>query len=236
MDFQDLIQRKRDRFAELEREIADPALFENRKRAQEIMREHSSVKQMLALWNELDTTRRQLADNRELAAAGRRRDGADGAGGNSRAGETARGIGARFPDRALAAGRKREPRCDHRNSRRHRRQRGRHFRGRSLPDVRPLRGDGGIENRRSGVESVRAGRIARSDLQSLGRKRFPETAFRKRRAPRATRSRHGSAGPHPHLHRHRRRAARKRKTSISISSRKISASKSAAPAVRADKA
>src|SRR3954464_7958919 len=69
MDFNSLIERKRERFAELEREIADPALFENRKRASEIMREHSGVKQMLALWNDLDTTRRQLSDNRELAAA-----------------------------------------------------------------------------------------------------------------------------------------------------------------------
>ena len=42
MDFETLIARKRERFAELEREIADPALFENRKRASEIMREHSS--------------------------------------------------------------------------------------------------------------------------------------------------------------------------------------------------
>ncbi|MDQ6861421.1 MAG: PCRF domain-containing protein, partial [Verrucomicrobiota bacterium] len=70
MDFQELIQRKRDRFVELEREIADPALFENRKRAGEVMREHSAVKQMLALWNDLDTARRQLEDNRELVASG----------------------------------------------------------------------------------------------------------------------------------------------------------------------
>ena len=70
MDFQGLIQRKRERFTELEREIADPALFGNRKRAQEVMREHRAVKQMLALWNDLDTARRQLEDNRELATSG----------------------------------------------------------------------------------------------------------------------------------------------------------------------
>ena len=69
MDFQGLIQRKRSRFEELEREIADPALFENRKRAQDVMREHRAVKQMLALWNDLETARRQLEDNRELATA-----------------------------------------------------------------------------------------------------------------------------------------------------------------------
>jgi len=70
MDFNSLIERKRARFAELEREIGDPTLFDNPKRATETMREHSSVKQLLASWNELETTRRQLEDNRELATAG----------------------------------------------------------------------------------------------------------------------------------------------------------------------
>jgi peptide chain release factor 1 len=40
MDFNPLIARKRERFAELEREIEDPNLFSNRKRASEILREH----------------------------------------------------------------------------------------------------------------------------------------------------------------------------------------------------
>src|SRR3712207_1212056 len=69
MDMQGLIERKRARFQELEREIADPALFENRKRAGEIMREHSSVKQLLGLAQELQTAQRQLEDNRELAGS-----------------------------------------------------------------------------------------------------------------------------------------------------------------------
>ena len=69
MDFNSLIERKRERFEQLEREIADPALFENRKRASDIMREHSSVKQLLARWTELETARQQLDDNRELAAS-----------------------------------------------------------------------------------------------------------------------------------------------------------------------
>ncbi|HSP62225.1 MAG TPA: peptide chain release factor 1, partial [Pyrinomonadaceae bacterium] len=66
---QSLIERKRGRFAELEREIADPALFGNRKRASDIMREHSNVKQLLALTTDLETARRQLEDNRELAGS-----------------------------------------------------------------------------------------------------------------------------------------------------------------------
>src|SRR5437867_4528412 len=67
MDFDLLIQRKRERFEQLECEIADPSLFENRNRAGEIMREHANVKALLAKWNELSSARMQLADNRELA-------------------------------------------------------------------------------------------------------------------------------------------------------------------------
>jgi peptide chain release factor 1 len=67
MDFNSLIQRKRERFGELEREIANPRLFENRKRAEEIMREHGSIKQLLARWDEVEEARRQLDENRELA-------------------------------------------------------------------------------------------------------------------------------------------------------------------------
>ena len=70
MDYTHLIARKRERFEQLEHEIADPALFDNRKRAGDIMREHASVKQLLAHWTELETARRRLEDNRELASAG----------------------------------------------------------------------------------------------------------------------------------------------------------------------
>src|SRR5436305_6651492 len=69
MDFNGLIDRKRQRFDELEREIADPELFNNRKRASDTMREHSNVKQLLALWGELTTAKQQLDDNRELSTA-----------------------------------------------------------------------------------------------------------------------------------------------------------------------
>lgn len=67
MDFSFLIQRKRQRFEELEAEIADPALFANRKRAGDVMREHAGVKQVLAKADELELARKQLDDNRELA-------------------------------------------------------------------------------------------------------------------------------------------------------------------------
>src|SRR5437870_11634163 len=67
MDLNSLIQLKRERFEQLERDIADPALFSNRKRASEMMREHANIKQLLAKWDELEIARKQLDDNRELA-------------------------------------------------------------------------------------------------------------------------------------------------------------------------
>ena len=69
MDLNSFIQLKRERFEELEREVADPRLFDNRKRAEEIMREHASLKDLLEKWRALETTRKQLDDNRELATS-----------------------------------------------------------------------------------------------------------------------------------------------------------------------
>src|ERR1700704_62519 len=70
MDFNSLIQLKRERFDQLERDIADPALFSNRQRAKAIMREHASIKQLLEKWDEFEVARKQLDDNRELAMSG----------------------------------------------------------------------------------------------------------------------------------------------------------------------
>jgi len=69
MDLNLLIERRRERFEQLEREIADPRLFDNRKRAGGIMREHAGIKELLSHWNKLETARRQLDDNRELATS-----------------------------------------------------------------------------------------------------------------------------------------------------------------------
>jgi peptide chain release factor 1 len=69
MDLDLLIERKRERLAELDREIADPSLFSNRKRAGEIMREHANIKQLLERSSELAVARKQLDDNRELATS-----------------------------------------------------------------------------------------------------------------------------------------------------------------------
>ena len=67
MDYSSLISKRRDRFSELEEAIGDPALFSDSKRATEILREHAKLKQTLALWDRLDSAKRELADNQELA-------------------------------------------------------------------------------------------------------------------------------------------------------------------------
>src|SRR6188472_2677558 len=69
MDLNSLIQLKRKRFEQLEHDIADPALFSNRRRASGIMREHANIKQLLEKWDELEIARKQLDDNRELATS-----------------------------------------------------------------------------------------------------------------------------------------------------------------------
>jgi peptide chain release factor 1 len=69
MDFNLLIDRKRQRFAELERDIADPDLFANRKRAGDTMREHANTKQLIAKWDELENARQHLQDARDLISS-----------------------------------------------------------------------------------------------------------------------------------------------------------------------
>jgi peptide chain release factor 1 len=67
MDYSILISKRRNRFAELEEAIGDPELFGDPKRATEILREHRKLKQTLELWERLADSRRQLADNQDLA-------------------------------------------------------------------------------------------------------------------------------------------------------------------------
>ena len=69
MDFSFLIDRKRERFVELERDVADPALFSDRKRASEVMREHSNTKHVLAQWDQLQGVRKHLEEARALLSS-----------------------------------------------------------------------------------------------------------------------------------------------------------------------
>ncbi len=68
MDYAPLIEKRRARLEELETQIADPALFNDRARAEELMREHRRTKELMTSWDELLDIQRQIAENRELAS------------------------------------------------------------------------------------------------------------------------------------------------------------------------
>lgn len=72
MDFEPLIERTRRKFDELESAIASPDLFDNPRRAREVLREHASTKELLEVWDRLVKARRELVENTELAASGDR--------------------------------------------------------------------------------------------------------------------------------------------------------------------
>lgn len=67
MDYSSLIQKRRERFSELEEAVGDPDLFADRSRATAILREHRSIKASLDLWEDLQSSRKQLEDNQEIA-------------------------------------------------------------------------------------------------------------------------------------------------------------------------
>ncbi len=66
MDYASLIEKRRDRFKEVEVEISDPDLFSDQKRATETMREHGRLKNLIEMWEELETCRQNLTENKEL--------------------------------------------------------------------------------------------------------------------------------------------------------------------------
>ncbi len=65
-----MVERKRRRFEELEREIAAPGLFDNPAHAREVLREHGTTKELLAHWEAFSKARRELGENRDLAESG----------------------------------------------------------------------------------------------------------------------------------------------------------------------
>ncbi|MFC5049572.1 peptide chain release factor 1 [Rubritalea spongiae] len=67
MDYASLIEKRRERFAEVETLITDPDLFSDQKKASEIMREHRRLKELLEMWETLENARTNLVENRELA-------------------------------------------------------------------------------------------------------------------------------------------------------------------------
>lgn len=67
MDFSSLIARKADRFRELEAELAAGNLYDDPRKARELLREHTRLKELLGQWDLLRKTRTEFADNQELA-------------------------------------------------------------------------------------------------------------------------------------------------------------------------
>lgn len=66
MDYAPLIEKRRARFLELKSQIADPALFNDHTRAEELMREHRLIRDLLDTWKELQEARRQAAESEDL--------------------------------------------------------------------------------------------------------------------------------------------------------------------------
>lgn len=67
MDFAPLIEKKTERFRELEAEISSGNVYSDQRRAKEVLREHVRIKELLAAWEALKKCHRDLADNQELA-------------------------------------------------------------------------------------------------------------------------------------------------------------------------
>lgn len=69
MDYAPLIEKRRIRLAELEQEIADPTLFDNRNRAEALMREHRRTQALMNTWDALCTALAQIEEARLLASS-----------------------------------------------------------------------------------------------------------------------------------------------------------------------
>lgn len=69
MDYAPLIEKRRQRLEELEQEIADPALFDDRNRAESIMREHRRTQALMNTWAELCQAKEQREEAGSLVSS-----------------------------------------------------------------------------------------------------------------------------------------------------------------------
>jgi peptide chain release factor 1 len=67
MEYAPLIDRKRQRFAEIEAQISAPEFFNDPKKAAETTREHARLKQVIETWTEFTRTRTELSENQDMA-------------------------------------------------------------------------------------------------------------------------------------------------------------------------
>ncbi|MBE6417434.1 MAG: peptide chain release factor 1 [Akkermansiaceae bacterium] len=68
MDYAPLIEKRRQRLDELEQEIADPTLFDNRSRAEALMREHRRTQALMQTWQELCHAKEAAEEARTLTS------------------------------------------------------------------------------------------------------------------------------------------------------------------------
>src|SRR5277367_7111593 len=66
MDLRPHIEKFRRRFTEIEAELSNPATFDNQQRAQEMSKEYSRLKELVAIGDAFFRTQAQLAENRAL--------------------------------------------------------------------------------------------------------------------------------------------------------------------------
>ena len=66
MNYGPIVEKRKERFAEVEKAISDPNLFSDQKKATETMREHRRLKELLDMWDELQTCKQNLAENLEI--------------------------------------------------------------------------------------------------------------------------------------------------------------------------
>ncbi|MGA3170969.1 MAG: peptide chain release factor 1 [Chthoniobacteraceae bacterium] len=66
MDFASLVEKRAARFNELEAAIASPDFFSNQKKATEMMREHTRIKELLGEWEAYRKAQIELKENQEL--------------------------------------------------------------------------------------------------------------------------------------------------------------------------
>jgi peptide chain release factor 1 len=67
MDFAPLVEKKADRFRELEAAISSPDFFSNPKKASEMMREHTRTRDLLTQWETCRKAQLELKESQELA-------------------------------------------------------------------------------------------------------------------------------------------------------------------------
>ena len=68
IDFSKKMAQIKVRFKQLENEMADPRIFDDRKRYSEVSKEHQRLTLLIACYDKLDKNQQEITDNKELLA------------------------------------------------------------------------------------------------------------------------------------------------------------------------